>query len=135
MSWEPRPLPDVTPETERFWKATADGELLLGECEECDLVYYYPRTRCPDCLSESISWRSAAGTGKVYTYSSAEQVAGWPEDELPLVVAYVELTEGPRVMTNLVNCDPADVEVGMSVELEFLETEEDLAIPVFTPQA
>jgi uncharacterized OB-fold protein len=99
------------------------------------LVYYYPRTCCPDCLSEDVSWRQATGTGTVYTYSSAEQVAGWPEDELPLVVAYVELTEGPRIMTNIVDCDPSDIEVGMPVELLFLDTEEDLAIPVFTPQA
>lgn len=134
MSWEPRPLPEVTPESEPYWAAAAEGRLLLRECEDCGLVHYYPRALCPDCLGENVDWVEASGEGTVYTYSVAQQMSGWPEADLPLVVAYVELEEGPRMMTNLVDCDPEAVSVGDPVEVTFVETDrEDVAIPVFRP--
>ena len=134
MTWEPRPTPDVNPETEPFWEAAADEQFLLQECDDCGLVYYYPRAFCPDCFGENVSWIEAEGTGTVYSYSVSEQVAGWPEEKLPLVVAYVELAEGPRVMTNLIDCDPEDVAVGDEVEVRFEPAEDgDIAIPVFEP--
>ena len=133
MTWEPRPIPKVTPETEPFWQGAAEGRFLLQQCNDCDLTYYYPRALCPDCLSDDVDWFEATGTGTVYSYSSAESVSGWPEEHLPLVLAYVELAEGPRVMTNI-PASPEDIEIGTRVTAEFIETEnEDVAIPVFTP--
>lgn len=133
MTWEPRPLPDVTPETKPYWEAAADGTLLLRECTDCGLVYHYPRVLCPDCFSDDVDWRAATGEGEVYTYSSTDTVSGWPEDALPLVVAYVELDEGPRVLTSI-EADPGAVEIGMGVAVRFVETEAtDIAVPVFTP--
>lgn len=132
MTWEPRPLPEVTPDSERFWSATTDETFLLGECADCGLCYYYPRPRCPDCLSDDVDWTAAEGTGEVYSYSVAERVAGWPEAALPLIVAYVELTEGPRLVTNIVDCVPESVQVGTPVELAFVSTQTDLQIPAFT---
>lgn len=131
MTWEPRPLPSVTPETAPYWEATADDQLLLCHCTACDLTYYYPRSRCPDCLSDAVEWQEAAGTGVVYSHTATELVSEWPEEALPVVVAYVELDDGPRVLTNLVDCDPADVAVGAPVEVTFVETGADLSIPVF----
>ena len=131
MSWEPRPVPAVTPESEAFWAAAAEGDLLLSECTDCGLVFHYPRANCPDCLGDAVEWREAAGKGEVYSYAVARTLGGWPEDDLPLVVAYVELDEGPRVLTN-VRADPDDVAVGDRVAVSFVETEEpDVAIPVF----
>lgn len=132
-TWEPRPLPEVTPETERYWSAAADEQLLLSKCPDCDLVIYYPRARCPDCFTET-EWTKASGQGTVYTYSVAERMEGWPEANLPIVVGYVELDEGPRMMTNLVDCDQSDVAVGDSVSVTFVPTErDDVSIPVFRP--
>ena len=131
-AWEPRPLPTVTPETEPFWEAASDDEFLVCTCNDCGLTYYYPRALCPDCFSDDIDWHPVEGTGTVYSYSVAERAAGWPEEALPLVVAYVELSEGPRVLTNLVDCDPEAVEVGAAVEVRFVPSEtEQLAVPVF----
>ena len=130
--WEPRPVPETTPESEPYWRAASEGRLLLRECAECGLVYHYPRSLCPDCLSDDVSWTEATGEGEVYAHSTAPSVAGWPEDDLPLVVAYVELDEGPRVLTN-VDADPESVEVGTRVRARFVETEEDVAVPVFEP--
>lgn len=134
MTWEPRPTPEVTPETERFWSAAADGRFLLPECQDCGLVFYYPRAHCPDCLGGDLEWFEASGRGEVYSYSVLERIDGWPEEHLPVVTAFVELEEGPRVMTDLVDCDPDAVSVGTSVEAEFVPTEDDdVAVPVFTP--
>lgn len=130
-AWEPRPLPDVTPESERYWAAASDGRLLLSTCPDCELTIHYPRARCPDCFAET-EWTEASGDGVVYSFSVADRMEGWPEADLPLVVAYVELDEGPRMMTNLVDCDPGEVSVGDSVSATFVATEvDDIGIPVF----
>lgn len=132
-SWEPRPLPKPTPETERYWAAATRDTLLLSECEDCGLVYHYPRRLCPDCLSEDVSWMEASGSGTVYTYTAANNVDGWPEEDLPLITAFVELSEGPRVMTAIVDADPDAISIGSPVTVEFMPTEEDdIAVPVFT---
>jgi len=136
MTWEPRPLPDPHPETEPFWRGASEGRLLLRECESCGLVYHYPRDVCPDCLSEHTTWRESDGRGRVYSYSVVRQLEGWPADALPLLLAYVELDEGPRLLTNLVDCARTDVDIGTPVEVTFEETgKPDVAIPVFTPVA
>lgn len=133
MSKETRPIPEVTPETEQFWNAASEGRLLLRECQECGLIYHYPRTLCPDCFSEDVDWIEATGTGEVYSYSVAETMTGWPESKLPLVVAYVELDEGPRMLTN-VDCTPDVVTISTRVEVKFIDVEVvDVAIPVFVP--
>ncbi|WP_254763695.1 Zn-ribbon domain-containing OB-fold protein [Natrinema marinum] len=135
MSEASRPVPEVTPETERYWEAAADGRLLLRECRDCGLTYHYPRALCPDCFSDDVDWLEAAGTGEVYSYSVAHSMSGWPADDLPLVVAYVELDEGPRMVTN-VDCDPDEVTVGTRVEVRFVDVDaDDVAIPVFVPAA
>lgn len=134
MTWEPRRLPNLTPETERFWRAAADGTFLLRECASCGLTYHYPRNHCPDCFSADVRWREAAGTGEVYSHTATDHVPDCPDDELPLVVAYVELDEGPRVLTNLVDCDPEEINVGTQVEIRVRQTEDgEIGIPVFTP--
>ncbi|ELY50419.1 Zn-ribbon domain-containing OB-fold protein [Natronolimnohabitans innermongolicus] len=134
MSWEPRPTPEITPETERYWSAAADGTLLVRECTDCGLVYHYPRALCPDCFSDDVEWKEASGEGTVYSYSATQSMSGWPEEDLPLVLAYVELEEGPRVMTNL-ECDPEDVEIGTRVTVRFKAVEDaDAAVPVFVPR-
>lgn len=131
MNWEPRPLPDVTPETQPYWAGAAEGQLMLNKCTKCGLVYYYPRALCPDCFSNEVEWVEAAGTGEVYSYSVAQTMSGWPEEDLPLVVAYIELDEGPRMLTN-VDADPNTVQIGTRVEVTFADTDEsDLSVPLF----
>lgn len=132
--WEPRPTPVVTPDTEPFWRAASEGEYKLPVCRDCGLVFYYPRAACPDCHSDAVDWTTAAGTGELYSFAIGERVGGWPEDALPLVVAYVTLDEGPRVMTNVEGCDPSTLSIGDRVEVRFVPTEDsDVAVPVFTP--
>ena len=131
-TWEPRPTPEVTPESAPYWRGASEGELRLSECPDCGLVFHYPRALCPDCLADT-GWTVASGRGVVYSYSVARRMSGWPEADLPMVLGYVELAEGPRVMSTVV-ADPDDVAVGTEVEARFVPTEdEDVAIPVFVP--
>jgi uncharacterized OB-fold protein len=131
--WEPRPVPTVTPETREYWAKAAEGVLAIGRCPDCDLAFFYPRAYCPDCLA-STDLVAASGEGTVYSYTVPEQISGWPEAAQPLVVTYVELDEGPRIVSNVVDCSPADVAIGDRVTVTFVPTDdEDVAIPVFEP--
>jgi len=134
MTWEPRPVPPVTPETEPFWAGAAEGVFRIMRCQECGEPYFYPRQHCPFCFSDDVAWEAAEGTGEVYTYSVVGRVEDWPDDALPQIPAIVELSEGPRVITNIVDAQPADVEIGTSVSVQFVDTATDnVAIPVFAP--
>jgi len=132
----PTPKPRVTPETERFWEATAEGRLLLKRCADCGECHHYPRSRCPFCSSDDTEWTEASGDGTVYTYTVTHQ-NGEPYDEAtPYVLAYVELEEGPRMMTNILGVEPDDVSVGQDVTAVFDETDgdEDISLPRFAPR-
>lgn len=133
-TWEPRPVPVTTPETEEYWEGASEGVLRLKRCTDCGVTYHYPRALCPDCFSEATEWIESEGTGELYSFSIQENARGWPDAALPLVLAYVELDEGPRVMTNVVDCDPHDLAIGDHVAVRFVPTEDpDVAVPVFTP--
>lgn len=134
MSDLPAPKPAITPETEAFWAATTDGRLLLRRCTDCETVYHYPRALCPDCLSGDTEWTEASGEGVIYSYTVIRQTRGEYSDATPYVLAYVELVEGPRVMTNVVGNDPDDLEVGQAVEVVFDDVDDDASIYRFTPQ-
>lgn len=131
MTWEPRQLPDVTPESERYWRAASNGKLEIKRCLDCGNAFHYPRSQCPDCFGDT-EWIEADGVGTVYSYSASDQVQGWPEDKLPHIMAYVELKEGPRMLTVIADTDADDIGVGTEVEVAFEDTEdEDIGIPVF----
>ena len=132
MTWEPRPVPEVTPETKPYWVGASEGKLVLPECQACGLVYYYPRALCPDCFGDDVEWIEASGEGRVYTYGVSNRVSGWPDADLPLINALVTLAEGPIMETLIVDADPEDVEIDAPVRVTFRETEDDdVAIPVF----
>jgi hypothetical protein len=129
----PTPVPEVTPETAAFWSATADATLLLPRCERCDTVIWYPRAFCPACGSLEVTWFPASGRGSVYSFTIIRRGAPPYDRSVPFIVAYVELAEGPRVLTNVVECEVDEVEVGMPVEVVFHETGEGPALYRFRP--
>jgi hypothetical protein len=130
----PTPAPVSLPEDDEFWAATAEGKLLLRRCDDCGVPIWYPRPFCPVCGSFRTSWSEASGRGTVYTFTVVHRsgIPGYRE-ALPYVVAYVELAEGPRVMTNIVDCEPDDVEVGMPVRVVFHDTGKGSALYRFQP--
>jgi uncharacterized OB-fold protein len=133
MSSLPAPSPPVTLETQPFWDAAGEGRLVLPRCDMCATVIWYPRAFCPACGSSSVSWIDAAGTGYVYSCTVVRKGQGAYREAAPYVVAYVELDEGPRMMTNVVDCDPDAVAIGMRVEVTFDATDKGTALPRFRP--
>jgi uncharacterized protein len=132
----PAPVPFVNPEIKPFWDATAEGRLLLPRCQDCQAVVWYPRPFCPECASTNIDWFQASGRGSVYSYTiNRRGQADLPEyrNAGVYVLAYVELEEGPRVLTNIVDCDPDSVRIGQSVEVVFHDTGQGTALPRFRP--
>ena len=134
MSTElPAPAPAVNPETRQFWGATAEGRLLLKRCLDCGSLIWYPRAICPECASLRTEWFQASGRGRVYSYTLNHRGQDAYSDAGPYVLAYVELDEGPRMMTNIVGADAAGVAVGMRVEVVFHDTGDGTALPRFRP--
>ncbi|HEU0168834.1 MAG TPA: Zn-ribbon domain-containing OB-fold protein [Chloroflexota bacterium] len=135
----PAPAPPITFETKEFWEGTTQGKLLLPRCNACQTLIWYPRLFCPNCGSEDIGWQQASGRGTIYSYTvnrrPNENAAYRAEGGAPLVyvLAYVELAEGPRIMTNIVDCDPDTVKVGMPVSVVFHDTGQGSALPRFKP--
>ena len=129
-----RPVPRVDEESRPFWEACARHELYIQKCKNCGTVFYYPRGFCPEDLSADFDWVKCSGRGKVYTYTVTRQnqSSGF-RDKVPYVMAYVELEEGIRMLTNIVDCDPKDVAIGMSVEVTFEDVTPDISIPLFRP--
>lgn len=129
----PSPAPHPNLETQEFWDASAKGVLLLRRCDDCSGVIWYPRGYCPQCSSFNTSWFEASGRGTVYSYTITRRGQGAYRDAGPYVLAYVELDEGPRMMTNIIGCDPESVAIGMPVRVAFTDTGQGSALPRFTP--
>jgi uncharacterized OB-fold protein len=129
----PTPAPVVSPETEAFWSATAEGKLLLPRCRACSATTWYPRGLCPSCGVTDLEWIEASGRGTVYSYTVIHRGEGAYRETTPYVLAYVELDEGPRLLTNVVDTDPGAVSVGQEVEVVFHDTGEGNALPRFRP--
>ena len=130
----PAPVPEVNPETGPFWAATARGELLVKQCEDCASLIWYPRSVCPECGSLRTRWQQVSGRGRVYSYTVNHRGEGPYRDCGPYVLAYVELDEGPRLMTNIVAAGDGELAVGLPVEVAFHDTGEGSALPRFRPQ-
>lgn len=135
MSALPTPAPAVTLETEQFWVATARGELMIPRCNECATFIWYPRRFCAVCAGQDVSWVKASGRGTVYSFTIVRRGPGPYAEASPFVLAYVELEEGPRIMTNVVDCAPEDVAVGMPVEVVFHDTGQGTSLFRFRPVA
>jgi uncharacterized protein len=128
----PAPAPLVNTETQAFWDATTQGKLLLPRCNNCGTVIWYPREFCPECKTFGVTWFEASGKGTIYSYTVNRRGQG-PFKDLAYVVAYVELAEGPRMLTNIVDCEFDQLAIGQSVELVFHDTGKDAALPRFRP--
>ncbi|MBI3969170.1 MAG: Zn-ribbon domain-containing OB-fold protein [Chloroflexi bacterium] len=127
-----KPLPVLDADSRPYWAAAAAGRLILRRCTACGLVYYYPRAICGRCWSAATEWIDASGRGKIYSFSVVyDNRAPGFRDEVPYVLAYVELDEGPRMLTNVVDCAPDQVQIDMPVEVVFERVSDEIGIPRF----
>ena len=124
----PRVAPQPIPANAPYWDGVAAGRLVLPRCRRCGAVSYYPRTVCQSCLSTDLEWTQMTGKGVVYSYTITRVAPAGFEELAPYVVASVELDEGTRVMTNIVDCAPDDVRIGQRVKAVYRE-----GLPLFAP--
>lgn len=120
----PSPVPD--PSTQGFWEAAREGRLLIGRNAATGRHHYPPRPICPFDDEGEVEYVPASGAGTIYTFSVMRA-------KVPYVIAYVELAEGPRIMTNIVDADIEALRIGQPVRLTFVESEGGQPIPMFTP--
>ncbi len=131
---KPRPGPPTDPELDPYFAAAAEGRLVVQRCANGH-TQLYPRRHCIVCR-QPVAWADASGFGTVYSYTVIRQSYTRAfRHLLPLVVALVDLDEGPRIMTNLVGVEPDDVVVGQRVEVWFERVGDDAALALFTPVA
>jgi len=129
-----KPLPNVNQDTSEFWTGCKVHELRFQKCKDCGHIRWPAATICPMCHSRDAQWIVASGKGKVYTFV-VYHVAYHPgfKDEIPYVVAVVELEEGPHLLTNIVGCGNDEVRCDMPVEVTWEDITDRFSLPKFRP--
>ena len=133
----PRPKPNIDADNAPFWAAVQRRDFVLMQCKECG-AWYWPAAYCRNHPNQpffgSLEWQTASGKGKIFAYN-IHHIAFQPafRSKLPYVYALVELAEGPMFGTNIVDCDPQDLYVGMPVAIHFVEKEGTI-LPLFRPE-
>lgn len=129
-----KPLPVIQPWSGTFWKGAKQRRLLIQECKACGVKIFYPRKYCPECWSSDLGWFEARGKAKVFAHTIT--MSGVEEkfvEDLPYVLAMVDLEEGIRMMTRIVECKPEEVRIGMDVEVVFEDVTDEITLPFFRP--
>ncbi len=128
-----RIIPKPTPETQHYWDGAKQGELRLQQCNSCNNTYFPPRAFCPECGSRDVKVTKASGKGRLYSYIINHLPS--PGFDGPFAVAIVELEEGPRLMSNILECEqtPEALELDMPLEVTFEKLSDDITLPQFKP--
>ncbi len=130
----PRPAPRPTRDSAFFWEGVLAGRLLGQRCSGCAALRHPPRPMCPKC--GSLAWQATELSGRGTVYSWMKPVhPPLPMFEPGTLVALIDLEEGVRLLSNLVDVPEAEVENGMAVEVLYVETANDGRVPVFRPLA
>ena len=127
-------LPQPTRETQPFWDGCRDRKLLIQHCADCGHYQFYPRIVCGSCMSDRVEWVQATGRGTVASFTIVRRpVSEAYAAEVPYVVALIQLEEGPTMMSNVIQCDPERVAIGMPVEVIFEDWSDEITVPKFRP--
>lgn len=129
-----KPLPAVSELNRPFWEALKNRMVLLPKCNACGVVWHPPSPFCPDCWSKDFTWKRLSGKGRVNSWVVFHQAYfSSLKDDIPYNVAEVELDEGPRLLTNLVDVSNDKIEAGMVVEIVFDDVTENVTLAKFRP--
>ena len=126
------PLPRPTQLSKPHWDGCRDGVLRVQHCGDCGAFVFIPQPVCTGCLGENLEWVESSGRGTLYSFTTVHRPQR-PEFEVPYTVAIVELDEGFHMLTNLVDCEPGEVRVGMPVEVAFQRMSDTITLPMFRP--
>jgi uncharacterized protein len=136
MSDYQKPIPAADGTTRPFWESLKAHEMKIQRCNDTGKFFFYPRGMSPFTLSDNVSWKPVSGKGVVHAFTIVHlnRAPGFA-DELPYVVAMVELEEGARLMTNIIDVepDPEHVKIGMPVEIVYEDITDEVTLPKFKP--
>ena len=126
------PIPVPTIDDREYWEACARDELVLQRCAECKAYRHLPRPMCPKCRSMRAEWVASKGEGTVHSYTIVHNPVGPAlREAVPYDIVLVEMDEGPRIISNMVDTPPSDVHIGMRVRVTFREVAPGVKLPKF----
>jgi uncharacterized OB-fold protein len=125
-------LPAITALTRPFWDAAAQGRLMLPRCNACAKHFFRPEVACTHCFATDWQWVQASGHGSLYSHSIVHKAPA-PGFVVPLVLAVVELDEGPFMFSNVVGCPHGEVHIGMRLQVQFDEVAPGIHLSRFHP--
>jgi len=126
-----KPTPEINDENRAFWEGCRKGELRVQKCSHCSHIRHLSPA-CPQCLKAEHEWVAASGRGTVYSWIVVHQRYNRAfEEDLPYNVTIVELDEGPRMVTSLVDVENQDIKAGTPVEVVFDRVTEEITLPKF----
>ncbi len=127
----PHPIPGPDLDSEPFWEGTKQHKLLIQKCGDCGELRHPPQPACPSCHSLNSEWQEASGKGTVYSYVIQQHPTHPFFRNVPYNVVLVELEEGTRFVSNLVDVEPDQIEIGMPVEVFFDDVDPEATLPKF----
>ena len=129
-------VPELLGETVPFWESCRQHEFRLQRCRSCGSYQHYPRAFCGECYHTDLEWVTSSGLGTVWSFTITQQ-HGDPHFSwrVPFVLAYVELEEGVKVMTNIVDTPPESVYIDMPVEATYVDVTQEVSIYQFRPRS
>jgi len=125
-------MANIKPWSQKFWEGTREEKLLLPKCEKCDLIVFYPKKHCPKCRGKSFNWVEASGNGKIYSYSIMYYNPPSPfAKDVPYVLAIIELEEGVRLMSNIIDTPFEKLKCEAKVEVTYRDLNDEITLPLF----
>ncbi|MEM7018241.1 MAG: OB-fold domain-containing protein [Pseudomonadota bacterium] len=129
-----KPLPPIDAASQEYWDRCALGELTVQQCNICGHQQHYPRLACTACQGRELSLVNVSGQGTIRSFSIIRRaVSAAFNDDVPYVVALVQLAEGPTMMSNIINCEPESLKIGQGVQVVFESRGDGVKIPQFEP--
>jgi uncharacterized protein len=132
-----KPLPKADPVTAPYWDSVRRGSMEIQRCDDCGKFVFYPRALCPSCGSRSLTWKPVSGRGQIHSLTIVHRPTHAAfKGSGPYVVALIELEEGCRMMSNVIDVqpDPEVVKIGMPVEVVYDRVTEEWTLPKFRPR-
>ena len=131
-----KPLPTISGENAPYWEYCRKHELRMQQCKQCGYIRFPVSILCPKCHSMEAEWTKLSGKGKVYSYIIFRQVYHESyKDDIPYVVAIIQLDEGPRMESNIIGCKTEDIKIDMQVEVYFDDVTDKISLPKFKPES
>ena len=130
-----KPLPKPSKWSQPFWENTKKHKLTLKKCKDCGHIDHPPYLYCTNCSSDNSEWIEASGKGKLVAYAVNTYMVPFPFwDDMPYVVAMIELEEGVRMISNIVQCDHNKLKNGMALEVVFDDVSDEFTLPKWKPE-